>query len=300
MIDFTQKGFVRFVTDYVNDRTEAVEVEWLNYTFELDLVERKSASLSRALLIILANGESQNSNTAALAIELIHNASLIVDDVIDGSLLRRGRPSFWKHFGVLQAHIASHIFIQNAFQLLYATTYETHFKNTLISSTFEVIREMAINEVRAEKTDITDLDDYMERCISRSGVLYGLVGKFMTLDALDESQALKMQDALTQVGAVHQILDDLIDSDPSINYSFMFKNRAALKRNEEDSIYSLSSEHFGKEEFLNLHSTEAKYALDLIRNSFLGHTYYEYITQICANICGIQTTNKSELLIRTA
>jgi len=40
---------------------------------------------------------------AAVAVELVHNFSLVFDDIQDGDPLRRGRPSVWKVWGVGQA-----------------------------------------------------------------------------------------------------------------------------------------------------------------------------------------------------
>src|SRR5207237_9686615 len=40
---------------------------------------------------------------AAVAVELVHNFSLVFDDVQDGDPLRRGRPSLWKVWGADQA-----------------------------------------------------------------------------------------------------------------------------------------------------------------------------------------------------
>jgi len=40
---------------------------------------------------------------AAVAVELVHNFSLVFDDVQDGDALRRGRPSLWKIWGTGQA-----------------------------------------------------------------------------------------------------------------------------------------------------------------------------------------------------
>ena len=35
----------------------------------------------------------------AVAIEVLHNASLIHDDICDGDQLRRGRPAVWSKYG---------------------------------------------------------------------------------------------------------------------------------------------------------------------------------------------------------
>ncbi len=61
----------------------------------------------RPLLVLLstasAGGEWVNALPAAAAVELVHNFSLIHDDIEDNSPLRRGRPTVWKIWGLAQA-----------------------------------------------------------------------------------------------------------------------------------------------------------------------------------------------------
>ena len=61
----------------------------------------------RPLLVLLAadaaGGNWQAALPAAAAVELIHNFSLIHDDIEDNSPLRRGRPTIWKLWGEAQA-----------------------------------------------------------------------------------------------------------------------------------------------------------------------------------------------------
>jgi geranylgeranyl diphosphate synthase type I len=61
----------------------------------------------RPLLALLSNaaagGEWRQALPAAAAVELLHNFSLIHDDIQDNSPLRRGRPTVWKQWGIPQA-----------------------------------------------------------------------------------------------------------------------------------------------------------------------------------------------------
>jgi geranylgeranyl diphosphate synthase type I len=61
----------------------------------------------RPLLLLLtaaaAGGKWEAALPAAASIELIHNFSLIHDDIEDNSSLRRGRPTLWKKWGAAQA-----------------------------------------------------------------------------------------------------------------------------------------------------------------------------------------------------
>lgn len=61
----------------------------------------------RPILLLLVNaaagGDWEAALPAAAAVELIHNFSLIHDDIQDNSDIRRGRPTIWKLWGVPQA-----------------------------------------------------------------------------------------------------------------------------------------------------------------------------------------------------
>jgi geranylgeranyl diphosphate synthase, type I len=61
----------------------------------------------RPLLLLLttsaAGGRWENALPAAAAVELIHNFSLIHDDIEDNSPTRRGRPTVWQKWGIAQA-----------------------------------------------------------------------------------------------------------------------------------------------------------------------------------------------------
>jgi len=50
-----------------------------------------------------SGGEWQTALPAAAAVELLHNFSLIHDDIEDGDPVRRGRPTMWKVWGIPQA-----------------------------------------------------------------------------------------------------------------------------------------------------------------------------------------------------
>lgn len=61
----------------------------------------------RPLLVLLicaaAAGNWQKALPAAAAVELVHNFSLIHDDIEDNSPMRHGRPTVWKKWGISQA-----------------------------------------------------------------------------------------------------------------------------------------------------------------------------------------------------
>ncbi|MEU2779653.1 polyprenyl synthetase family protein [Streptomyces sp. NPDC007162] len=69
-----------------------------------------SGKLTRSALMTAAAAgvglRPQDVRCQAAALELLHNSTLIHDDIIDGDELRRGRPAAWKVFGIGPAILA--------------------------------------------------------------------------------------------------------------------------------------------------------------------------------------------------
>ncbi|MEU5852844.1 polyprenyl synthetase family protein [Saccharopolyspora shandongensis] len=63
-------------------------------------------------------GEPAAALPAAAAVELVHNFSLIHDDLIDGDVLRRGQPAVWKEHGVPAAILLGDALQSEAFAIL--------------------------------------------------------------------------------------------------------------------------------------------------------------------------------------
>jgi geranylgeranyl diphosphate synthase type I len=63
-------------------------------------------------------GEAADALTGAVALELVHNFSLLHDDVMDGDLERRHRPTVWAVFGTGTAIVAGDALLSLATELL--------------------------------------------------------------------------------------------------------------------------------------------------------------------------------------
>ncbi len=55
---------------------------------------------------------------AALAVELVHNVSLIIDDIVDKSPTRRGKPTLHHQFGELQAYMVSGYIVADGYEIV--------------------------------------------------------------------------------------------------------------------------------------------------------------------------------------
>ncbi len=83
----------------------AYHLGWQDADFRA--VQARAGKLLRPLLCLLSSeavgGDWQQALPAAAAVELVHNFTLIHDDIEDHSSLRRGRPTVWSLWGVPQA-----------------------------------------------------------------------------------------------------------------------------------------------------------------------------------------------------
>src|SRR5882724_7015075 len=65
-----------------------------------------------------AGGDPEAAVPAAVAVELVHNFSLLHDDVMDRDLMRRHQPAAWTVFGTADAILAGSALLSLAFQCI--------------------------------------------------------------------------------------------------------------------------------------------------------------------------------------
>lgn len=80
-------------------------LSWVDVSFQE--IEARGGKRIRPLICLLCNqaagGETEQALPAAAAVELVHNFSLIHDDIQDSSRYRRGRQAVWDVWGTAQA-----------------------------------------------------------------------------------------------------------------------------------------------------------------------------------------------------
>jgi geranylgeranyl diphosphate synthase type I len=146
------------------------------------------------------------------AIELVHNYSLIVDDVIDGDIERHHRPTVWTLFGVSQAIIAGEALQVLAHQVLLATPPEVGAPASaaLADATVTMIAGQSDDIAFERRRDVT-----LEQCIamssSKTGALLGCaasLGAILAGASADAVAALRAYGL--HLGLAFQAVDDLL------------------------------------------------------------------------------------------
>jgi geranylgeranyl pyrophosphate synthase len=105
-----------------------------------------------------------------VAVELVHMATLVHDDLIDGAAVRRGRPSAWHEHGDGAARAAGDYLFARAFSVL-AGTGDSAAISRLAEASLALARGEALQRAQRHDPDTT-VESYLERCALKTGKLF--------------------------------------------------------------------------------------------------------------------------------
>lgn len=146
----------------------------------------------------------------ASAVELIHVASLIHDDIADGACLRRNKPSLNARYGNLVAVLAGDTLFAAAFELL-----ETHAHLGVLTTMCRAVNSMIEGEL-AEIHNRWNLaiteEEYLHQVALKTASLFGACCEAgARLGGASTEQADMLREFGTAVGIAFQVLDDILD-----------------------------------------------------------------------------------------
>ena len=151
----------------------------------------------------------------AAACEMLHNASLIHDDLQDGDSSRRGNPTVWKKFGAPQAINLGDAMI--AFTLLaldrldVGSELRERIKTRVLREMLRVIDGQATEFDMKASTGVA-IEDYMFMVEGKTSSLFSLpVGGAAMLSGADETIERALIASAQQIGVLFQIVDDVVD-----------------------------------------------------------------------------------------
>jgi geranylgeranyl pyrophosphate synthase len=126
--------------------------------------------LRPALAFLSSPLESDPPFAPAVAVELVHMATLVHDDLIDGAALRRGRPSAWREHGDGAAKAAGDYLFARAFSVL-TEERDPEAVSVLAEASLALARGEALQRAQRHDPDTT-IEGYLERCALKTGKLF--------------------------------------------------------------------------------------------------------------------------------
>ncbi len=158
-------------------------------------------------------GSSKNAMPLALAVEVLHNFTLIHDDIMDNADLRHGRATVHKKWDVDTAILTGDVMHAVAFQLVLQTK-SKNLPQILKRFTESVIRicdGQAYDKAFERRKDVS-LDDYLMMISYKTGRLISASLELGGLAAnATPAQAKRLRQVGELVGRAFQIQDDLLD-----------------------------------------------------------------------------------------
>ena len=170
----------------------------------------------RPLLVILAaagappSADGDGLVRAATAVELVHSATLVHDDVLDVAALRRGRPTVFATAGRAAATQTGDLLFARAFALL-ARNRDPEQVRALSDAGSALARGELLQRADAFDAAIT-LDRYLLRCELKTARLFEaacILGALEGGGGVDGAEALR--EFGRRIGLAFQILDDVLD-----------------------------------------------------------------------------------------
>lgn len=188
------------------------------YEASRHLVDAGGKRLRPSMLLIAAEaagGDPAELMPAAISIELVHNFTLIHDDIMDNANIRRGRPSVHTLWGTSGAILAGDTLYSKAFQILGMTPGDPRLilaSMDMLSRTCTAICEGQWLDLEFEKRSRVTEPEYMEMIEKKTGVLYGAsagIGAILSGASSEVVRGLDEFGRLTGMG--FQIQDDVLD-----------------------------------------------------------------------------------------
>lgn len=155
----------------------------------------------------------KDTHTLAVACELLHNASLIHDDLHDRDTQRRAEPSVWHKFGDEAAVCAGDLLLSASYLALSQLVDVAQ-----MPKLFALMHSSIANTIRGQCADLSrskdrvvTIDDFKNIAMCKSGALLSLPTELALLAANEDLSLPRAREAALAFAIAYQIHDDLID-----------------------------------------------------------------------------------------
>lgn len=155
----------------------------------------------------------KDTYSLAAACELIHNASLIHDDLQDRDIQRRGQPSVWHKFGDEVAICAGDLLLSVSYlalsQLADVASMPKLF--ALMHACIGSAIHGQCADINGPKHGVITINDFKQIAVNKSGALLSLPTELALVEADQDGALERAREAAEAFAIAYQIHDDLVD-----------------------------------------------------------------------------------------
>jgi geranylgeranyl diphosphate synthase, type I len=191
----------------------AYHLGWVDADGRVTGAGGKAVRPALALLSARAVGARESvAVPGAVAVELVHNFSLLHDDLMDGDTTRRHRPTVWALHGAAAAILAGDALLALATEVLLdvRTLESVRAARLLSAATRELIRGQ-FDDVAFEQRDVVTVDECVMMAAGKTGALLACAATIGAVLAGASPNAVVALSAYgAEIGLAFQLVDDLL------------------------------------------------------------------------------------------
>lgn len=158
----------------------------------------------------MVGGINEKTIYLATAVELIHTATLLHDDVVDGSKTRRGKLTANLKWGNKESILVGDYLFSQAFKLMVKA--ESLWVLSLLAQASAQIAEAEVYQIELLKKPKNDLKSYIKLITGKTAVLFAAAAAAGAMvGGADEKRIKKFYEFGLNMGISFQIVDDTLD-----------------------------------------------------------------------------------------
>lgn len=161
------------------------------------------------LMGMMMGAEEEKLISLGASIELLHTATLVHDDLIDGALLRRGNPTLNSHWTPAATVLTGDYIFAQAAQL--AAEIGSTDAMSIFAETLSIIVNGEISQLFG-KSKVPSREDYYHRIYEKTGSLFALSARAaVMISPADRKYLEPAENYGREIGKAFQIVDDVLD-----------------------------------------------------------------------------------------
>ena len=187
----------------------------------LDSLFQGDGKLLRPGLLIIASrfgkGDEKKFSALGAAMEILHTATLVHDDVIDDSPLRRGQPAAHVRYGRKDAVLVGDYLLSRCFLL--ASEYTSPKNAVLLAKAVSTMCSMEIEQDTDRYRADISVRRYLRKILGKTALLFSLACYIGAKEAKTSPIIMqRLRRAGYDIGMAFQIIDDILDyaGDPEV------------------------------------------------------------------------------------
>jgi len=302
---------------YFNEIVQNIEPR--NLYDPVNYIMKQGGKRIRPQLVLLAaelfGAKVEDAFYPATAYEMLHNFTLIHDDIMDNAPIRRGKETIFKKWNSNIAILSGDVLASLAMLQLYKTPCSPEIiieMSKLFVQTSVQVCEGQQYDLDFEKQEVVTIDEYLNMIHLKTAVM--LAGCLKT-GAILANASKSDQDALYQfgiyLGMAFQLVDDMLDvyadtetfgkevggdiQENKKTYLYLFALKNADEKQKTQLLHYYSSTHYPKAEKFNAVKTIFD---DLRCKEEIEKRVDEYLEKAYQNVEELSLTNERKELLK--